>query len=129
MCCRCHAEGHNRLVRPVPIICAAVLALAAAGAAAATPAPAKPRLALSGLQPAAVRGSHFAGRERVRVGFSAGGETWIRTVRTTEAGTFVAPAPEDFTYSPCGSPLLVTALGARGDRATLRLAQRECPSP
>ena len=116
-------------MRLVLMTCAALLTLAAVGIAAATPAPPKPRLALSALQPATVKGRNFAGLERVRVGFSAGGETWTRTVRTTAAGTFVAQAPDEFTYSPCGSPLLLTAVGARGDRATLKLAQRECPSP
>jgi hypothetical protein len=81
------------------------------------------------LQPATVKGWDFAGLERVRVAFSAGGGTWMRTVRTTAAGTFVAPAPDEFKYSPCGSPLLLTAVGARGDHATLKLAQRECTSP
>ena len=35
----------------------------------------------------------------------------MRTVRTTAAGTFVAPGPDEFKYSPCGSPLLLTAVG------------------
>ena len=109
--------------------CAALVVAGGLRLAAATSAPTKPRLALSVVQPATVRGTHFAALERVRVSFSAGGAASMRTVRTTAAGTFVAPAPAVFTYSPCGAPLLVIAVGARGDRATLKLAQRECPSP
>ena len=103
----------------------AVLAVAAPAAAQA----AKPTLTLTAAQPATVRGAHFAGLERVRVGFSSGGATATRTVRTTASGTFVASAPAAFAYSPCGAPLVVVAAGARGDRATLKVPQRECPSP
>ena len=100
--------------------------LAVAAPAAAVP---KPTLTLVAPQPATVRGAHFARLERVHVGFSAGGPSATRTVRTTASGTFVAVAPADFAYSPCGAPLLVSAVGARGDRATLKVPQRECPSP
>jgi hypothetical protein len=116
----------NLVVRPVAVVLAA---LAGAALVAVSPAATKPSLAMAALQPPTVRGTHFARLERVRVGFSAGGVTATRTVRTTAAGTFVAPAPAGFAYSPCGSPLVVTAVGATGDRAALRLRQRECPSP
>jgi hypothetical protein len=106
------------------LVLLAVLAVAAPAAAAAT----KPTLRLSSEQPVTVRGAHFARLERVRVSFSAGGAAATRTVRTTESGALVATAPADFAYSPCGAPLVVIAVGARGDRATLRIAQRECPS-
>jgi hypothetical protein len=109
--------------------CAAVLAAAVVGSAAATSAKAKPHLSVSVVPSATARGWHFASLERVRVTFSAGGDSATRNVRTTSRGTFVAPAPADFAYSPCGAPLLVSAVGARGDRAVLRLAQRECPAP
>jgi hypothetical protein len=121
-----HEWRQNLLVRFVLMLFAALLGAAVVGSAPASP---KPRLALTVAQPATVRGLHFAGLERVRVTFSAGGDAAMRTVRTTATGTFVAPAPPGFEYSPCGAPLVVAAVGARGDRAALRLLQRECPAP
>lgn len=117
------------MVRCVSMLCAAVAAAAVAGSVAAAPVKPKPRLVMATAQPAVVHGSHFAGGERVRVSFSTGGDASTRAVRATAAGTLIAAAPAGFTYSPCGAPLLVTALGARGDRATLKVPQRECPSP
>jgi hypothetical protein len=119
----------NLVVRPVAVVLAALAGAALLGSAAANPVARKPSLAMAALRPPTVRGAHFARLERVRVGFSAGGNVATRTVRTTRSGNFVAPAPAGFAYSPCGSPLVVTAVGATGDRATLRLRQRECPSP
>ena len=116
-------------MRPVVVALAALVGAALVGSAPASPAVTKPTIALSTLKPLTVRGAHFARVERVRVSFSAGGDAATRAVRTTGSGTFVAPAPEGFAYSPCGSPLVVVAVGSTGDRATLRLRQRECPSP
>ena len=115
-------------MRPLLVAVAVLLGAAAVASAAATPAP-KPRLAVAAEHPVTVRGWHFTGLERVRLSFSAGGDPSTRTVRATAAGTFVAPAPPGFAYSPCGAPLVVAAVGAHGDRAWLRLPQRECPSP
>jgi len=90
----------------------------------------KPRLTLVVVQPTVVvRGAQFAHRERVRVSFRAGGGPFSRIVRTTVKGAFLASAPSGFTYSPCGAPLVVDAIGAKGDGAVLRVPQRECPAP
>jgi hypothetical protein len=104
------------------------LLIAAALAAPAGRAAPKPHLVLTVAQPPTVRGTHFAARERVRVTFTAGGDGSVRSIRTSRSGAFVARAPGDFAYSPCGAPLVVVAIGARGDRATLKVPQRECPS-
>jgi len=109
------------------VVCASAAVLFLAGA----PAPAagvKPRLSLVSAQPLVVRGAHFAGRERVRLSFRAAAEPFVRVVRTTARGMLVAPAPAGLVYSPCASPLVVVATGARGDRAVLKVPQRECPS-
>jgi len=88
----------------------------------------KPRLSLVVVRPAVVvRGAHFAHRERVRVSFRAGGDPASRVVRTSATGGFLASAPSEFAYSPCGAPLAVDAAGAKGDHAVLRVPQRECP--
>ena len=108
---------------------ALVLLVALAVAAPAAARAVKPSLTLAAAQPATVRGAHFARLERVRVSFGTGDNSATRTVRTTASGTFVATAPAAFAYSPCGAPLVVSAVGARGDRATLKVPQRECPSP
>jgi len=116
-------------VRPslvsLAVLLAAVTAVASSAATAALP---KPRLVLSDAQPATVHGAYFARSERVRLSFSAGGDASTTTVGTSATGTFVATAPPGFKYSPCGAPLVVRAIGARGDHATLRVPQRECPA-
>ena len=116
-------------MRCAPVLCAAVAAAVVAGSVAAAPVKPKPQLLMATARPAEMHGSHFAGGERVVVSFSTGGDAATRAVRATATGTLVAMAPAGFTYSPCGAPLVVTALGARGDRATLKVPQRECPSP
>jgi len=115
----------------LPVVSLAVLLAAATAVAssAATAPPPKPRLVLSDVRPATVRGAHFASSEQVRLRFSAGGDASTAIARTSGAGTFVATAPPSFGYSPCGAPLVVRAIGAGGDHATLRVPQRECPAP
>jgi hypothetical protein len=89
----------------------------------------KPRLSLVRDTPTVlVRGAHFSHRERVRVTFRANGDPSSRVVRTTVKGTFFASPPTGFAYSPCASPLVVDASGAKGDHARLRVPQRECPA-
>lgn len=101
----------------------AVLAIAAASlAAAAAPArSALPRLRLTSLSPVQVAGSRFLRGERVRVRYG----TSLRIVRASPVGSFVA----QFAVSrdPCNGPTLITAVGARGDAATLKLPARVCP--
>ena len=70
-----------------------------------------------------VRGSGFYAHESVRVTVTTTSSR-VRTVRSSSAGSFTA----DFgtTYvDPCDA-MAVRAVGHRGDRAVLKLPQREC---
>jgi hypothetical protein len=71
-----------------------------------------------------VQGRHFYRHEKVRVAFAGDVRTVVR-VRTTATGSFVAPLPT--AYDPCTETLVITAAGARGDDARLKLPQRACP--
>jgi hypothetical protein len=71
-----------------------------------------------------VQGRQFYRHEKVRVAFSGYVQAIVR-VRTSATGSFDAPLPT--AYDPCNGPLLITALGARGDTARLKLPQRACP--
>jgi hypothetical protein len=72
----------------------------------------------------AVQGRNFYRHEKVRVTF-AGDLRRIVRVRTNATGSFDTLLPS--AYDPCNGPLLITALGARGDTARLKLPQRACP--
>lgn len=81
----------------------------------------RPRLTLSG---SAVRGSHFHPHERVRVTMTTT-STVVRSVRATRVGAFtvaLATAPD-----PCSSAVVITATGAAGDHAQLKVVPRACP--
>ena len=81
----------------------------------------RPRLALAG---ATVRGSHFHARERVRVTMTTT-STVVRSVRTSRLGAFtvaLAAAPD-----PCNGAVVITASGAAGDHAQLKVMPRGCP--
>jgi len=69
-----------------------------------------------------VRGTHFHPRERVRVKIMIASTT-VRTVRTTALGTFSIAVP---TFDRCSDSLVIAAVGARGDSATLKLMPRMC---
>jgi hypothetical protein len=71
-----------------------------------------------------VQGRHFYRQEKVRVAFTGYVRAVVR-VRTSATGSFDTPLPT--AYDPCNGPLLITALGARGDTARLKLPQRACP--
>src|SRR4051812_25410211 len=111
--------------------CAAVTlaaALAAGVPAAAIPAAAVPRLAVT-TQPLVIHGARFAPRERVRVTVVVHTMTVRRTVATTPAGTFAVPLGSIAPNDPCLGSLRVIAIGASGDRATLKRPPPECPPP
>lgn len=97
------------------------LFLAAAAYAATGTATQRPRLTFS---TGSVHGSHFVARERVVVRARAAGRTTTRRVSTSATGRFVTQLP---AVDPCLGPLLVTARGASGDSASLKLPQRACP--
>ncbi len=87
----------------------------------------KPTLELVRGKPLTVRGSGFQRRERVRVTIVASGN-FARTVRTSARGTFTAAfGGVSFSFDRCGNGWVITARGARGDAATLKLPQPECP--
>ena len=99
---------------------ACVLALAAAVAVPAYGVQTKASLSLSG---STVRGAHFHAREKVRVRITTS-TTVVRTVRATAAGTFAVTAP---AHDPCTDVFVVTAIGATGDSARLKVMPRACP--
>jgi hypothetical protein len=72
-------------------------------------------------EPLVVRGVHFRAHERVRVVFRSD----VRRTITTSVGTFTVTFLND---DRCTGGL-VRALGAAGDRASLRMPQPECPPP
>jgi hypothetical protein len=106
-------------------------AVGAASIAASSLAAAMPTLAASirlvSTAPLTVRGTHFAAHERVRVSFRTSAALPVVVVRATAAGAFTAAAPAGVPYDRCSSPLVVSAAGASGDRAVLRLPPRLCP--
>ena len=95
---------------------ALVAGLAASGYGRATAAPA---LKLVKRDPLQVQGLRFQARERVRVTATNATTSKVtrQVVRTTARGTFTAKLG---TWDRCAS-LVVTAVGARGDRAKLVL--------
>jgi|SRR5947209_19069117 len=99
-------------------IAGATLALAASAAAPAAT-HAKPVLRVAGVT---VIGTHFKARERVKITFSAT-RKHILYVRTTSAGFFSTPLGP---YDSCRVGYTITAVGAAGDRAVMRVEKRNC---
>jgi hypothetical protein len=97
---------------------AGVLAPAALAAA-------KPSVRLLVPAPATVVGQGFHPRERVLVTVQNGTAALHKTVRATLRGSFVARFAEAAPGGTCGQ-LVVTAVGARGDRAGWKSAPRVC---
>jgi hypothetical protein len=87
----------------------------------------RPTLRLLDRQPVEVHGAGFYRRERVRVTLVAA-RPYVRTVRSSATGTFNAAfADVSFPFDRCGNGWTLVARGARGDAATLKLPQPECP--
>ena len=104
----------------------AAAAVAGLSAAAIASTAQKPSLRLVSIQPLKIRGVYFRPRERVRVRAAVENSIHTRSTRTTDRGSF-AVAFVEVAYDPCSTFLLVTAVGAHGERAALKLPQRECP--
>ncbi len=108
-------------MRTLVAIAAAALmsgAPVAAGGAGATRAP-----TLS-VTSTGMHGRHFYPRERVRMTLILQiRET--RQVRTTATGSFDLPLPA--AYDRCTEALTITAVGARGDSARIKVPKRACP--
>jgi hypothetical protein len=81
----------------------------------------RPALTVSG---GSVHGMHFVARERVTVTVDGGDRTAARSTQASAAGRFATQLPN---VDPCLGPLVVTARGATGDGARLKLPQRACP--
>ena len=81
---------------------------------------------LSSARPLVVHGLRFAGGERVKVTFRAGGLTLARTVRATMTGSFALTAPDSLAYDPCSTALVVMARGTTGDLVVVKRPPRGC---
>lgn len=101
------------------VLATLVLALQSATVSAA-PTP-RPSLHVSA---GAVKGAHFKSQEKVRLVFQRDSGRIVRHVRTTKVGTFRAALP---AFDPCLESLRITAVGARDEKAALKLPQRACP--
>jgi hypothetical protein len=78
-------------------------------------------------QPLVVRGVHFKGHERVRVTEHMGTDKSSKLVRASAAGTFKVTFAAPMAIDPCLESVRVSAVGARGSDALLKLPQRACP--
>jgi hypothetical protein len=120
-------SGHTGPVSRLALIGALAAALALTGTASGGAS--TPSLKLVRGKPLTVRGSGFYRLERVRVAVFAS-RTFLRSVRTSATGTFTASFIEvAFSFQRCGDGLIISARGARGDVAVLKLPQPECPPP
>jgi hypothetical protein len=106
------------------------LAIAVSALVVALPAVAaesRPALRLVSSQPLVVQGVHFRAHERIRVTAYVEVVKHARVVRATAAGRFKASFDLATPLDPCLESLRVTAVGARGSEAVLKLPQRACP--
>jgi hypothetical protein len=104
--------------------CFAVALTATALAASAGP---KANLMLASTAPVKVVGTHFKIRESVKVTLSLQQETFVRQVRATSRGTFTVRFDGARIIDRCSAGLRITAVGARGSRAAVKLPQPLCP--
>jgi hypothetical protein len=107
----------SRLALSLAVLVLAAVVAVPTVAGGSTPA----KVHVAKLSPLTVRGTGFKSRERVRVIARPGG---TRRVRARSDGSFRVAfgLPAD----RCNG-LSVSAVGARGDRATLKLPQLACP--
>ena len=87
----------------------------------------RPALRLVDAAPITVHGTSFKAKELVRVTFVQGSTRATRTRRATLRGSFTSSAGEDTRLDRCGDFLLVTAVGGRGSRASLKYPLPDCP--
>jgi hypothetical protein len=108
----------------------AFIAVAGSALALAVPAVAAgpaPALRLVSNEPLTIRGAHFKAHERVRVTTHVDAAKRSKLVRSTTIGTFKVTFDVPMAFDPCVESLRVTAVGARGSDAVLKLPQRACP--
>jgi hypothetical protein len=111
-------------VRASLVACAATGLVLAVPAMAGAPAPA---LRLVAKDPLTVRGAHFKAHERVRVTAYVAAAKYSKRVRATTVGAFKVSFDVPTAFDPCVESLRITAVGARGSDAALKLPQRACP--
>ncbi len=112
-----------RLRAVIALLCAG-LCLGSSVASATTK---RPALKIVRSTPLTIHGTGFHPRERVRVTVVTS-RAAVRITRTTATGTFTARFTEEALSSDrCANGLIVTARGAVGDTARLKLPQPECP--
>jgi len=87
----------------------------------------RPTLRLVDASPLTVRGTNFKAKELVRVTFVQGTTRKTTRARATIRGRFSSSAGEDVRLDRCGDLLLVTAVGGRGSRASLKYPLPDCP--
>jgi hypothetical protein len=106
----------------------AFLAIAALFATTAAGAPSKQGLRLVKRQPLELRGTHFPPNTRVRVKVTRGllGVNSVRTVHTTQTGTFTVSFGVLQGYDRCTDGLLIVATGLH-KAARLNVPPIECP--
>jgi hypothetical protein len=111
----------------VALVCVGLLVGVLAAAVEARDAQRRPALRLVDSAPLTIRGSEFVRGERVRIEVRVGGHVEARAARAGMAGVFVVSFP-GATFDRC-SDLFVSAVGATGTRATLKLPRPHCPVP
>jgi hypothetical protein len=107
------------------VLLGASLALVLVPAALAT---SQPHVRLTDRTPTTVAGAGFHPAERVVVTVSANPTRLSKTVLTNGSGTFVARFAHNLVVAPCGQ-VAVSAVGARGDRATWKTPPQVCGAP
>jgi hypothetical protein len=102
------------------LVATVVLGTEFGAAAARSSVTAKPLLQLIQRAPLKVQGKHFKARERVRLSATTTRGKAVAITRSTRLGRIVATF-SNFSARVCDS-LVVTAVGAGGDRATLEVS-------
>ena len=87
-----------------------------------------PHVRLLGRAPATVAGAGFHAGERVAVTVADGTTRLRTTVVASARGGFVARFARDLPGGSC-TQVVVTAVGARGDRAAWKTPPQECGAP
>lgn len=109
------------------IVSAAVGLLAvSAGFADAKRETVRPTIRIAQLSPLVVTGTQFRPRERIVIRVAALPKTYVRTIRTTRRGTFVARFAA-VTFDRCGGGPSVVVTTATGLVAKTRMPKPLCP--
>jgi hypothetical protein len=127
--------GHTRRMKQLATLIAlavfatAAAAVALAGAGGADGASTRTAtLRLADTTPVTVAGARFLARESVVVRATLNGERLTRRTRASAAGRFTTTFTGHDVNDRCNSDLRVTATGARGSEAVLKVGpQPQCP--